>query len=66
VSVKINSVFVSNVFISFGGLLMSIKGDFKNLKNLEIDERVYLLIAAIWFAYGQSPKRKLLRFLIAN
>ena len=45
---------------------MSIKGDFKNLKNLEIDERVYLLIAAIWFAYGQSPKRKLLRFLIAN
>lgn len=27
---------------------MSINGDFKNLKNLEIDERVYLLIAALW------------------
>jgi hypothetical protein len=40
---------------------MSIKGDFKNLKNLEIDERVYLLIAAIW-AYRQN----LLRFHFAN
>ena len=48
VSVRINNYICnSNVFISFGGLLMSINGDFKNLKNLEIDERVYLLIAAL-------------------
>ena len=27
----------SDVFISFGGLLMQISGDVKNLKNLEVD-----------------------------
>lgn len=36
-----------NVFLSFGGLLLSINGDYKNLKNLEIDARVYLLMKAI-------------------
>lgn len=34
----------SDVFISFGGLLMQISGEVKNLRNLEVDSRVYLLI----------------------
>ena len=34
----------SSVFISFGGLLMSMTGQQKDLKNLEIDSRVYLLL----------------------
>jgi len=33
-----------DVFISFGGLLMQISGEVKNLRNLEVDSRVYLLI----------------------
>ena len=36
-----------NVFVSFGGLLMSIIGDIKSLKNLEIDSRVYLLLSKL-------------------
>ena len=36
-----------NIFISFGGLLMSITGDIKSLKALEIDSRVYLLMNKI-------------------
>ena len=36
-----------NIFISFGGLLMSITGDIKSLKSLEIDSRVYLLMNKI-------------------
>jgi len=34
--------------VSFGGLLMSINGDVKSLKNLEIDSRIYLLMSRIW------------------
>ena len=38
----------TNAFISFGGLLMSIKGEHKTqIKNLEIDSRVYLLMSKI-------------------
>lgn len=37
----------SSVFISFGGLLMSLTGNVKDLKNLEIDSRVYLLLKKI-------------------
>ena len=37
----------SSVFISFGGLLMSMTGQQKDLKNLEIDSRVYLLLKQI-------------------
>lgn len=33
-----------SVYISFGGLLMSMTGKQSNLKNLEIDARVYLLL----------------------
>lgn len=43
----INILSDSCVFISFGGLLMSIKGGLKELKNLELDSRVYLLIKKI-------------------
>ena len=32
------------VFVSFGGLLMSLKGEARNLQKLELDQRVYLLI----------------------
>lgn len=35
------------LYLSFGGLLMSISGEYKNLKSLEIDSRVYLLLSAI-------------------
>ena len=30
--------------MSYGGLLMSLKGDARNLQKLELDQRVYLLI----------------------
>ena len=33
-------------YISFGGLLMQIKGDVKYLKALEIDSKVFLLMKA--------------------
>ena len=36
-----------SVFISFGGLLMSIKGKFKDLKELEMDSRIYLCLKQI-------------------
>ena len=32
------------VFVSFGGLLMSLKGEVRSLQKLELDQRVYLLI----------------------
>ena len=32
------------VYISFGGLLMSIKGKAKDLKDLEMDSRIYLCL----------------------
>lgn len=35
---------VMEVFVSFGGLLMSLKGEARNLQKLELDQRVYLLI----------------------
>ena len=35
---------VLTVFISFGGLLMSIKGKFKDLQGLEMDSRLYLCL----------------------
>ena len=39
---------ITNAFVSFGGLLMSIKGDPKSqIKNLEIDSRIYLLMSKI-------------------
>jgi DNA-directed RNA polymerase I, II, and III subunit RPABC3 len=33
-----------SIYISFGGLLLGITGEPKNLVNLKMDERVYLLI----------------------
>ena len=36
------------IYVSFGGLLMSIRGEVKSLKNLEIDSRIYLLMSKIW------------------
>mmetsp|Transcript_16141 Transcript_16141/g.39320 ORF Transcript_16141/g.39320 Transcript_16141/m.39320 type:complete len:142 (+) Transcript_16141:77-502(+) len=33
-----------SVFVSFGGLLMHLRGDESNLKNLDLDTRVYLLM----------------------
>ena len=33
----------SEVFASFGGLLMSLKGDPRNLSKIELDMRIYLL-----------------------
>jgi len=35
------------VFVSFGGLLMSLKGDVRNLAKLDLDMRLYLLIRLI-------------------
>ena len=32
------------IYVSFGGLLMSIKGEVKTLKALQIDSRIYLLM----------------------
>ena len=32
------------VYVSFGGLLMSLKGEARNLQKMELDQRVYLLI----------------------
>ena len=36
-----------SVFISFGGLLMSIKGKHKDLKDLEMDSRPYICLKLI-------------------
>lgn len=33
-----------SVFVSFGGLLMHLRGDEAHLKSLDLDNRVYLLI----------------------
>ena len=32
------------VYVSFGGLLMSLRGEARNLQKLELDQRVYLLV----------------------
>ncbi|XXQ33504.1 DNA-directed RNA polymerases I, II, and III subunit RPABC3 [Plasmodiophora brassicae] len=34
-------------YISFGGLLMSLKGEPRNLQSLDLDQRVYLLMRAV-------------------
>ena len=36
------------IYVSFGGLLMSIKGEVKTLKALQIDSRIYLLMKEQW------------------
>jgi DNA-directed RNA polymerase I, II, and III subunit RPABC3 len=33
-----------SVFVSYGGLLMHLRGDEGHLKSLDLDNRVYLLI----------------------
>ena len=47
---------IRTIYVSFGGLLMSINGEIKKLKNLEIDSRIYLLLSKIWV---QRNHRKL-------
>lgn len=34
----------SSVFVSFGGLLMLLKGDPRHLGGIELDSRIYLLM----------------------
>jgi len=41
------NLFYSTMYLSFGGLLMSITGKQKDLKELEMDARIYLLIKEI-------------------
>ncbi|PRP87564.1 hypothetical protein PROFUN_04591 [Planoprotostelium fungivorum] len=36
-----------SVFISFGGLLMMIKGDPRNMQGIDLDSRVYLLMKKV-------------------
>jgi len=33
-----------SIYVSFGGLLMRLKGDYRNLQSIETDSRVYCLI----------------------
>jgi len=33
-----------HVFVSFGGLLMHLRGDESNLSKLDLDSRIYILI----------------------
>lgn len=35
---------IGEVLVSFGGLLMSLKGDMKSLQSFETDRKIYLLI----------------------
>jgi len=37
----------ASAYISFGGLLMNLKADPKNLQEIEIDDRIYLLMRAV-------------------
>jgi len=37
----------ASVFVSFGGLLMNLKSDPKNVQEIEIDDRLYLLMRAV-------------------
>jgi len=37
----------ASAFISFGGLLANLKADPKNLQEIEIDDRIYLLMRAV-------------------
>ncbi len=36
-----------SIFVSFGGLLMMLKGDPRNLKELEVESRIYLLMRKV-------------------
>ena len=40
-------VICREVYMSFGGLLMLLKGDYTNLKPLKLDSRYYLLIRKV-------------------
>jgi hypothetical protein len=40
-------LFIRTVYVSFGGLLMSIFGSIQNLGSYEIDSNVYLLLKKI-------------------
>jgi len=35
------------LFVSYGGLLMSLSGDARNLAKIELDQRIYLLIRKV-------------------
>lgn len=35
------------IFVSYGGLLMSLKGDPRNLQKIELDMRMYLLMRKV-------------------
>jgi len=37
-----------DVTVSFGGLLMSLKGDSRHLKRLELDNKIYLLLRKVF------------------
>eukprot|EP00026_Physarum_polycephalum_P022028 Phypoly_transcript_25755.p1 GENE.Phypoly_transcript_25755~~Phypoly_transcript_25755.p1 ORF type:complete len:169 (+),score=21.78 Phypoly_transcript_25755:68-508(+) len=37
-----------SVFVSFGGLLMLLKGDPRHLGNIELDSRIYLLMRKLY------------------
>lgn len=37
-----------DVIVSFGGLLMSLKGDTRHLKRLELDSKLYLLMRKVY------------------
>jgi len=45
-SEKAPSVKVS-IYVSFGGLLMMLKGDQRNLQGIELDARIYLLMRRV-------------------
>ena len=37
----------ASAYVSFGGLLMNLKVDPKNLQDVEIDDRIYLLMRVV-------------------
>eukprot|EP00246_Nothoceros_aenigmaticus_P010060 TRINITY_DN26364_c0_g1_i1.p1 TRINITY_DN26364_c0_g1~~TRINITY_DN26364_c0_g1_i1.p1 ORF type:complete len:158 (+),score=32.47 TRINITY_DN26364_c0_g1_i1:250-723(+) len=45
------------VYVSFGGLLMKLKGDPNNLNSLQIDQRLYLLMRKVGGAPQKSKKK---------
>ena len=48
-------IFSSSVFISFGGLLMKITGKIKDLKDLEMDSRIYLCMKKTgWVKFNKN------------
>ena len=38
---------ILEVFASFGGLLMSIKGEPRSLRKMEVDQRIYCLLKKV-------------------